>query len=121
MDDPPLVPELKALADLLCDGERLLQRCPVVLSLLDWPLDVAAAHELDGQERLVPLLADVVDGDDVRLASSSRILRTSSSRARRARRASTGVTPSSMAWTMVRIWSSARRHGMEPEAAGRRP
>jgi hypothetical protein len=65
VDDAVAVGVVQGLADLVRDGERLIEREPVAGGGLEQVLHGPAAHELGYEVGLSPLLADVEDGDDV--------------------------------------------------------
>ena len=69
MHDALLMGVLQRLTHLVRNPQRRVQGHAMVGRLLDQVLDVATAHELGDEIRLAPLLADVVDGDDVRMVA----------------------------------------------------
>ena len=69
MHDATRVRELEAGTDLVRDAQRLVERHSMLRRVLDEPLDIAATHELGHHERLAIAVAEVEDGDDVRVCA----------------------------------------------------
>ena len=71
VDDAPAVGKLQTPAGLSGDADRLCQGKTVALGILYQTFHVAAAHQLGDHVRLVPLLAEIENSDDMGVGAQS--------------------------------------------------